>query len=606
MFKFLRSNAKFFYWVIAATFIAFIFVAWGMDMAGSRGSGGATGRTSIGSVDGMDISGQQYQMAVRRIQSGMRQNNPDRPLNANQVAMTQDQAWDQMVREVILMKEIDRLDLSVTDEEVQRIFKENPPPEILAAFTDENGQPDLAAYYAALGKPGTRIDWDDAVNWVRQTVPRQKLVQMLTAGVAVSEDEARDAYRSQTGRAVAEYMGVALADLAADYTPDEAAVEAYYETHLGEFMQAPRGMASVAAWEITPNEADFDEVRALALEVKQDIEKEAFTFAEAAAIYSEDGSADNGGDLGTFDRNRMVAPFTEAAFDLAVGEISDPVRTQFGFHLIEVLEQEEEDGEVTQVHARHILLRVTPSEDTRDAIYETVDQFRNTATPQDFLSLAGADSTCEVISPRPFQEGRDIPGLRQSAAGGRFVFRADSGQISPLFFTEDYIYVVLAEGVEPEGARPLEDVRRQVELALKQERQQQEASALLSPAVGRVQMGETMADVAAELEFLHAVTDTINTTSNLPDVGYATAFNTVALEAEIGALIPEVATSRGVYALEVLWREPFDEALYAERRDRIRAIILQQKQQRALEAWFQQRLSEVTVEDYRDEVLAGS
>ena len=51
MFKFLRSNAKFFYWVIAATFIAFIFVAWGMDVAGS-GSGPNRGSTVVGSVNG--------------------------------------------------------------------------------------------------------------------------------------------------------------------------------------------------------------------------------------------------------------------------------------------------------------------------------------------------------------------------------------------------------------------------------------------------------------------------------------------------------------------------------------------------------------------------
>ena len=184
--------------------------------------------------------------------------------------------------------------------------------------------------------------------------------------------------------------------------------------------------------------------------------------------------------------------------------------------------------------------------------------------------------------------------------------RADAGEISPLFFTEDYIYVVMAEGVEPEGPQPLEKVRGQVETALKRERQQQEARTMLSPAVGRVQMGETMADVAAELGFLHAVTDTINTMSNIPDVGYATSFNAVTLEVEVGTLIPEVTTSRGVFAVEVLWREPFDEALYAERHDRVRAVILQQKQQRALEDWFQHRMSEITIEDWRDEVLAAS
>ncbi len=61
----------------------------------------------------------------------------------------------------------------------------------------------------------------------------------------------------------------------------------------------------------------------------------------------------------------MVAPFTEAAFSLPVGEVSQPVRTRFGYHLIEVLSQDKDKdtGEVYQVHARHILLKVTPGPD---------------------------------------------------------------------------------------------------------------------------------------------------------------------------------------------------------------------------------------------------
>ncbi|MDD5718740.1 MAG: SurA N-terminal domain-containing protein, partial [Candidatus Krumholzibacteria bacterium] len=65
MFKFLRSNAKYFYWVIAATFVAFIFLAWGMDFAGGGGSGGGRRSDTVGSINGVAISAWSYDRAVQ-------------------------------------------------------------------------------------------------------------------------------------------------------------------------------------------------------------------------------------------------------------------------------------------------------------------------------------------------------------------------------------------------------------------------------------------------------------------------------------------------------------------------------------------------------------
>ncbi|GIK71497.1 MAG: hypothetical protein BroJett021_04850 [Chloroflexota bacterium] len=90
----------------------------------------------------------------------------------------------------------------------------------------------------------------------------------------------------------------------------------------------------------TPAPRNEEETLALANELRQRL-LDGEDFAQLAAEYSDDpGSAAQGGDLGWFSRGRMVAPFEEAAFSLQVGEISEPIKSDFGYHIIEVLERD--------------------------------------------------------------------------------------------------------------------------------------------------------------------------------------------------------------------------------------------------------------------------
>ncbi len=94
--------------------------------------------------------------------------------------------------------------------------------------------------------------------------------------------------------------------------------------------------------------ADIYEVRAShilvktrkeAVQIKKDIKEGKITFEDAAKEYSLCPSGQNGGDLGFFDRKKMVQPFADAAFDLKIGQISDPVGTKFGWHLIKTTDK---------------------------------------------------------------------------------------------------------------------------------------------------------------------------------------------------------------------------------------------------------------------------
>ncbi|MFO7653154.1 MAG: peptidylprolyl isomerase [Candidatus Krumholzibacteriia bacterium] len=607
MFKFLRSKAKVFYWVIAASFILFIFLAWGMDVAGSRGGSGQMSGGTAGTVNGETITVEQWQQMVRRMQANLRRQASDREVTSNQLEAAAEQAWEQLVRGTIFGQEIERRGITVTDDEVLEVFRSSPPPELLMAYADESGVPDLDRYYADLANPAR--DWSQEEAYIRAMLPSLKLQEMLTAGVTVSEAEVEQAFHRQNSRAVAEIMGVIYADLESDWEPSDEQVQAHYESRPALFEQPEQIQVEVAVWPKEASHLDRTAVEQDARELRQEILRGEIDFAEAARLYSQDsGSAERGGDLGTFDRNRMVQPFTEAAFDLEIGEISEPVATQYGFHLIEVLEripgEDGEDGEVEQVHARHILFNVDPGEETVTDLYGAADSFRKSGG-QDFAARAEADSI-QLHAPQPFARGRDIPGLFQSAAGASWAFRAKPGTVSPVFENDQNFYVVLLRNRHPAGPAPLDQVRSQIVVELKRDHKRELARELLSPAVGEVQMGGEMARVAEQHDLVHAVTDTITATSNIPETGYATALNEVALAVEPGTLVPEVETPRGLFAVKTLWRSEPDRETFAQRREQIRQNLLVRKQQEALEAWFEVQLSEADLVDRRAELQSGA
>ena len=92
-------------------------------------------------------------------------------------------------------------------------------------------------------------------------------------------------------------------------------------------------------------------------------------FTALAEKYSEDPSAVvNKGDLGWVNRGDFVKEFEEAAFALEPGEVSDIVQTQFGFHIIKLI-----DKSGTKIHARHILIRLQPTEDDKKPCYQTIE-----------------------------------------------------------------------------------------------------------------------------------------------------------------------------------------------------------------------------------------
>ena len=100
--------------------------------------------------------------------------------------------------------------------------------------------------------------------------------------------------------------------------------------------------------------------------------REEATFEELAQIHSDDGSARIGGDLGWAKRGKFVPEFEAAAYKLEPGELSPVIETQFGFHLIQLLERRG-----NQIHVRHILVRPDITDNDLELARTHLDSIRN-------------------------------------------------------------------------------------------------------------------------------------------------------------------------------------------------------------------------------------
>ncbi len=592
----MRESMKTILIILVLAFVATIIFDWGMG-----GFQSGTPQGVIAEVNGDEITYEEFNNAYQQELRQQREQTGRDP-EGYQLQQIENQVFERLVQQRLLRDVVQEMNLASSDEEIGEELWNNPPQLIreTPAFHDSLGQFDMSLYQSALQNPQLDEQWQSVIFYLRNTLPFQKLGNLINATTVVTDDDARIEFMKNNIKARAEYVFFDAANYAEQIQePTDQEIQAYYNEHKEDFRQEETRVLDYVLIELKPSPSDSASVRNQAEELLTDA-KEGRNFAELAEIYSQDpGSAENGGDLGYFTRTQMVKPFADAAFAANVGEIVGPVESQYGLHIIKIEDKRTENGE-EQVKASHILLNFDPSNSTRDALRDEAEYVAEASKESSLRAIAEGENL-NVQTTQPFTVEGFVPGIGMERRVNRWAFRAKEGDVSDvLLLDRGYLIAQLAE-VNEEHIQPLEEVRSIIVSTLNSENRMKAAQAAAQEFYDKLS-GNTPIDAVAAADSLELKqTDEFTASANIPGVGREPRFAGTAMSLEVGDISEPIEGTRGYYVLQVLDKTEFDEEAFAQQKESLKSQLAVRQRNQMFALWYTKLKDEANIKDYRNE-----
>lgn len=598
MLKILREKTKNILWIVIVAFIVTIFAAWGMNMKTGNSDYSDEKSSIVGTVNGVDIDRTIYSRNLSQLYAQLeKQRGKDYFPSAPERYMLNNQAWEITIQSFLFQQGVEELDITVTDNELVSFLRNNPHPSLQEIFTDEEGNFNYQEYLKALSDP--LRDWTDLEMWGRATLPRFKLESLISAKASVSEREILEQYKKEVVEVKAKYVSIPFEEMSS-YKPTEKELEEKYKELSEEFIETEKRKISIIEIKWEPTDRDFKEVRKSISEIKSEI-AEGADFSESARNYSEDkATAVNGGDLGFISRGQKSPEFEEAAFLLKKGEISDPVKTESGYHLIKVEEKKTENGE-EKIHVRDILMKVTPGYETQDSLSTLIQNVIEKLKSTDFQAGAEAMGLSTKEMP-PFTKNGFIEGLGYVPNLSDFAFNHDVGSVSSAIQTETSIYFLKILEIIPEEKKPFEQIKDQLAEKIREEISEkngfEKALKLRNNAL------KNSLESAAEENNLE-IKETALFKESDPPAGFT--YNSIFTKAchllPLNTLSKPVKGNTACYLIIVTQKTQPDMTNFSEDRERIVGELRIRKSRQAFSEWYSEIRKNAKIVDLRTKTL---
>ena len=629
MLKVMRQSfqqLKWILWFVVFVFVAFIFVDWGMG----RVRGDRTTSGEIATVNGERITSVDFNRQYQQTQDRYRQMYKDNWSPALAKAMDlPNQVLNGMIERRMLVDAAKTSGVRVSDAELSEKIQSMPALQRNGQFI---GAKEYSSLLAANGMTPDQFERD-----FREDLMIDKFNRLVGASLVVSDSDVESQFARQSQKAKIDYVLISPDHFEASTPPTEAEllsafeknkdryrqperrklkyllveesrlrekvkpgpqeVRAYYDSHPNDFPAVDRVHAAHILIKVDRDAKP--EVDAAAKKKAEDLAARARKgedFAELARKYSDDpGSKEHGGDLGPFARGAMVKPFEDAAFSMSPGQISDPVKSPFGYHVIKVIEKLPPGKQSIEEATPKILSTLEQSavkgEETRraDALAKKIS---SKSSDEDLRKLAddvvSFDSTDWVTS------SSVVPGVGYAPGFMKEAFALKKGEMSPepISTPRGPAFVKVAD-VKAPGLPDFAEVKSKVAADVQKERAQQKALAGAQPLKTELASGTKLEDIAKKFGTNVQTSAEFAKGAPIPSLGSSTDLSDEVFRTPVGqAGGPVWVGPQGVVLFRVASKSEFDPAAFERQKASIRESLRQQEAQKLIQAELARRRTE--------------
>lgn len=597
--------------IVLFFFLAMIVLQWGLEFTGRDKM---SVKNIAGTVNGEEISLESYNQIYNNLVQQESQRS-EAEVSDYRLRELEKSAWQQLVYDRLLSQQAAKYNIVVTDQELYSYLRMQPPQYLqsMPAFQTD-GRFDYQKYVSAMADPQASSFWAQIEPMVQADMQKLKMQEMVIQAVGVSETEISDAFVAAGEKIKVGYVNVPFKRFtSASHTPTEDEMKAYFDGHKDKYRMDERAVVSYVVIEKKATAADTAAAYNKAKELYDSLVAGS-DFAELARAYSEDGSAPNGGDLGTFGPGQMIAEFDRVVFTMQEGEISQPFPTRFGYHIVKVFgfsqEKETVPGKtapetVKKVHAAHILIKVEQSQSSIDASYQKLQGILTAAKEVGF-EKAAEDEGLQVKHSQPFPKNGNLPELGYDQAVVDFAFSHQPKEMSDVLENNSSLSLIRLDERLPEGPATYEEAKARVKSDLYREWVAGQCLATAKSIYAAIRSTGNWATAARGNGAEYVESDWITRGSSLGEAGKdAKVIGTAFGLKTPGQMTEAVGFDNGAIVMKLLDRQAADMTQFPAKRDSVHSAVLMAKQQEMYGKWVDQLINSASVDNNLDRLKHG-